>query len=84
LAALLDDVARGETIVITRRGKPIARLVPVTSSEDEVAAVIARMKAARCSRGPMNLAEILAEVTRDGGSALRSGRVGNRCLVLRR
>jgi prevent-host-death family protein len=65
LAALLDDVARGESIVITRRGKPVARLVPVTSSEDEVAAVISRMKAARRSRGSMSLAEILA--ARDEG-----------------
>lgn len=28
LAALLDRVERGEEIVITRRGKPVARLVP--------------------------------------------------------
>lgn len=28
LSALLDRVERGEEIVITRRGKPVARLVP--------------------------------------------------------
>ena len=28
LPRLLDDVEAGETIVITRHGKPIARLVP--------------------------------------------------------
>ncbi len=28
LAQLLSDVERGETIVITRHGRPIARLVP--------------------------------------------------------
>jgi prevent-host-death family protein len=28
LAQLLDEVERGETVVITRHGKPIARLVP--------------------------------------------------------
>ncbi len=28
LPQLLDEVERGETIVITRHGKPIARLVP--------------------------------------------------------
>ena len=28
--ALLDDVAaRGETIVVTKRGKPVARVVPI-------------------------------------------------------
>lgn len=29
LARLLDRVARGETLTITRRGRPVARLVPV-------------------------------------------------------
>ena len=29
LASLLDRVSRGESITITRRGKPVARLVPV-------------------------------------------------------
>jgi prevent-host-death family protein len=28
LASLLDDVERGETLIITRHGKPIARIVP--------------------------------------------------------
>jgi prevent-host-death family protein len=28
LRALLDDVAAGEEIVLVRRGKPVARLVP--------------------------------------------------------
>jgi prevent-host-death family protein len=28
LASLLDAVERGDTIVITRHGKPIARIVP--------------------------------------------------------
>ena len=28
LPQLLDDVERGETVVITRHGRPIARLVP--------------------------------------------------------
>ncbi|HRK95205.1 MAG TPA: type II toxin-antitoxin system prevent-host-death family antitoxin [Rhodospirillales bacterium] len=58
LAALLEDVARGETIVITRRGRPVARLVPATD-KDDVAEVIARMKVAREARAPMSTAEIL-------------------------
>ena len=28
LPELLDEVERGETVVITRRGRPVARLVP--------------------------------------------------------
>lgn len=31
LPALLDRVARGESITITKHGKPVARLVPVQS-----------------------------------------------------
>jgi prevent-host-death family protein len=34
LGALLDQVEMGEEIVITRRGKPIARLVPSSSMID--------------------------------------------------
>ena len=41
LSSLLDEVERGETIVITRHGKPIARLVP---DADDRAARIARLK----------------------------------------
>ncbi len=32
LSALLDRVERGEAVVITRRGVPVARLVPDTSA----------------------------------------------------
>jgi prevent-host-death family protein len=28
LPRLLDDVERGETLIITRHGKPVARIVP--------------------------------------------------------
>ena len=35
LAELLDRVARGEVITITRRGHPVARLVPVSATSDE-------------------------------------------------
>ncbi|HKE26428.1 MAG TPA: type II toxin-antitoxin system prevent-host-death family antitoxin [Bryobacteraceae bacterium] len=31
LAALLDQVEKGEEIVITRHGRPVARLVPHTA-----------------------------------------------------
>lgn len=66
LAALLDAVAGGETVVITRRGKPVARLVPASGvAAEDVPAVIARMKAARRARQPMSRAEILA--ARDAG-----------------
>ncbi len=35
LGALLDLVQKGEEIVITRHGKPVARLVPETGSDEK-------------------------------------------------
>ena len=35
--AVMDDVqAKHETVVITKRGKPVAKLVPVDSVSDEI------------------------------------------------
>jgi prevent-host-death family protein len=34
LSALLDRVRHGETVLITDRSRPVARLEPVTSAED--------------------------------------------------
>jgi prevent-host-death family protein len=34
LSQLLDRVAQGETIEITRRGQPVARLVPIRPAAD--------------------------------------------------
>jgi prevent-host-death family protein len=48
LAALLDRVAQGEEIVITRHGKPVARLVPAMAKDrDRVRQAIGRMKELR-------------------------------------
>ncbi len=42
LAQLLDEVAAGETITITRRGVPVARLVPPSDRDrPDVGKVIA-------------------------------------------
>jgi prevent-host-death family protein len=47
LGALLDRVEAGEEIVITRHGKPVARLAPcaVQIDQDEVKTTLARMRA---------------------------------------
>lgn len=48
LSALLDRVGRGEEVVITRHGKPVARLVPVENRDDrnqEVASAIETLRA---------------------------------------
>lgn len=61
LLELLDEVEKGETIVITRHGKPIARLVP---DEDQRRADIRRaieeIKEIRKHTKPATVEEILA------------------------
>jgi len=48
LSNLLDQVERGETVVITRHGKPVARLVPMTcSSMDDRQRAIEQLKELR-------------------------------------
>ena len=50
-SALLAEVEAGEEVVITRRGKPVARLVPelaATSSVFDLAALRAFVLAAPC------------------------------------
>ena len=41
LSALLDEVARGEIIIITRRGRPVARLTAPEAPDREAAVVAA-------------------------------------------
>ena len=45
LPALLDEVERGHTVIITRRGRPAARLMPLARTSDDVAATIAAFEA---------------------------------------
>ena len=46
LSALLDQVEQGEEIVITRHGRPVARLVPATRGIDrgQAQAALQRMR----------------------------------------
>ena len=61
LLGLLDDVERGETVVITRHGKPIARLVPEAGArEREIAQARADIEALRKQTKPVTREEILA------------------------
>jgi prevent-host-death family protein len=54
LPHLLERVEQGETITITRHGKPVARLVPAVAStpRPDVAATIAAMTAFQDEEGP--------------------------------
>lgn len=54
LPQLLDRVEHGETIVITRHGKPVAKLVPATAEKvrPDVRQAVADMLAFRDEHGP--------------------------------
>lgn len=54
LLQLLERVERGETITITRHGKPVARLVPAVAStpRPDVVAAIAAMETFQEEEGP--------------------------------
>ncbi len=55
LSALLERVERGEEILITRHGRPVARLAPVAPQPDaDVAEAVARLKAMRLSLGGLD------------------------------
>jgi prevent-host-death family protein len=48
LSALLERVARGEEVVITKHGRPVAKLVPAAAHDRErVAATIRKLKELR-------------------------------------
>ena len=51
LTALLDEVEAGHEILITRRGRPVARLVPANSGFDSARARQAADNWVRASKG---------------------------------
>lgn len=64
LPALLKRVARGESITITRRGKPVAELRPVGNGDPaKLQAAVERLEALRrkhpAGREPISAAEII-------------------------
>ena len=64
---ILDDVERGESIIITRRGKPIARISQVKIDRERVQRAIEGMQALRQRIGKLSIEEILS--ARDEGRA---------------
>jgi prevent-host-death family protein len=66
--SLLDAVERGESMIITRHGKPIARIVPEAQIDRErVERAMGEMRALRQRIGKVSLEEILS--ARDEGRA---------------
>lgn len=61
LPQILDEVERGETVRITRHGRPIARIVPETDRRQvEIDKAIVKIKALRRRTGKVTLDELLA------------------------
>jgi prevent-host-death family protein len=66
--SILDEVERGATIVVTRHGKPIARIVPEAAiNRERVERAIDGMRTLRQKIGKLSLDEILS--SRDEGRA---------------
>jgi prevent-host-death family protein len=61
LPRLLDDVEHGETIVITRHGRPIGRLVPeMDRRQAEAKEAVAAIRALRKGAGRITVKEVLS------------------------
>ena len=62
LPRLLDRVARGESLIITRHGKPVAQLVPVTGERDRAQEASARIIERRRHLKRVPLADLVATI----------------------
>jgi prevent-host-death family protein len=61
LPQILDEVERGETIIITRHSRPIARIVPEADSrEAETRRTMERIRAFRQTMPHLSVSEILS------------------------
>ena len=62
LPRLLDRVARGESLTITRHGKPVARLVPVAGERERAKEATARIVERRKHLKRVPLADLMATI----------------------
>jgi prevent-host-death family protein len=71
LGALLDRIQKGEEIVITRHGKPVARLVPETGTKnlDAARAAVARLRARASGQAGRPIAQEEWKAFREEGRA---------------
>ena len=60
LPRLIRQVERGETVIITRHGKPVARLAPIEDRQAEVAEAIERIKRLRRRLPKVSIEDLLA------------------------
>ena len=64
LPRLLDQVERGDTVTITKHGRAVARLVPVSSRSSTPEAVIVALRTARV--GVHRESESVREMVEEG------------------
>lgn len=61
LPGWFDEAERGETVVIMRDGKPVARIVPeAVRRREEIERAVEGIKALRKTSGKMTVEEIIA------------------------
>jgi len=66
--SILDEVERGASVIVTRHGKPVARIIPEAEIDRErVERAIEGIRALRQRTGKLSLEEILS--ARDEGRA---------------
>ena len=63
LPRLLAEVEAGDSVTITKHGRPVARLVPVSTRSGSPEAVIAALRAARAGihRGTDSVRDMISE-----------------------
>ncbi|HKE65547.1 MAG TPA: type II toxin-antitoxin system prevent-host-death family antitoxin [Micromonosporaceae bacterium] len=63
LPRLLDQVERGDSVTITKHGRAVARLVPVSPQTSDPETVIAALRAARVGvrRGRTSIRKMIEE-----------------------
>jgi prevent-host-death family protein len=62
LPRLIRAVERGETVIITRHGKPVAQLGPVKDRREQVAEAIESIEQLRRRLPKMSVDEIIASI----------------------
>lgn len=78
LTELLDEVRRGETVLITEGGNPVARLEPYEVSglvDDEVAAALVRRGVVRPPRTRLDVDRFLARRLPQIGEGLSASEI---------
>lgn len=52
LSALVEQVERGEAVTVTKRGKPVARIVPIAEPQPKKKVDLDRLRAFRAAQKP--------------------------------